>query len=195
MMETKEQIFQEFNQGKIDQFYKIIYPQLLLYAVRHLGDNYSFLAEDCVQDAVYQGYLRRHSFTSSVPFLSYLYSCIYNSSISIIRHQVAQDNYLSTRTDWEDVNYINSLIEQEMLEMLYTSIQELPEKYRCLFELSFEQGLKNAEIAEILNITESGVKKRKSQFLEMMRKKMKEKNDKDCMVIFLFLSIGMDIPI
>ena len=54
MMETKEQIFQEFKQGKIDQFYKIIYPQLLLYAVRHLGDNYSFLAEDCVQDAVYQ---------------------------------------------------------------------------------------------------------------------------------------------
>lgn len=194
-MKEKEQIFQEFKSGKIDRFYHKVYPQLMLYAVRHLGENYSFLAEDCIQDAIYEVYLRRNSFSSAAPFLSYLYASIYNASVSIIRHQTAKDNYLSTCIDSEDTNFINSLIEQETLDMLYQAINELPEKYRCLFELSFEQGLKNAEIAKILNITESGVKKRKSLFLEMMRQKMKEKNEKDSFIVIWVLSISMGIPI
>lgn len=50
-----------------------------------------------------------------------------------------------------------------------------PEKYRRIFELNFRQGLKNAEIAKLLNITESAVKKQKAQMLELFRKDLIKK--------------------
>lgn len=195
MKEMKEQIFQDFKKGKIDRFYTVYYPQLMLYAIRHLGENHSFLAEDCVQDAIYKTYLRRHSFDSLTPFMTYLYASVYHSCISIQRHEAAKDNYLAARSMMEEPDFLHSMIEQETLDLLYGAIRELPEKYRNVFELSFEQGLKNAEIARILNMTESGVKRRKAQFLEMMRQKLKDKGKEDCMSVMLLLSIGMDIPV
>ena len=63
------------------------------------------------------------------------------------------------------------MIEQETLDLLYRAIDELPERYRTLFKLSFEQGLKNAEVAHLLHISESAVKKQKSQFIRLLRDK------------------------
>ena len=61
-MELTSGAYHSFQSGKMDDFYTHVYPSLLLFAARNLGDNYAFLAEDCVQDAVYQAYQRRSTF-------------------------------------------------------------------------------------------------------------------------------------
>ena len=61
----------------------------------------------------------------------------------------------------------------------------LPEMYRELFRLSFEQGLKNAEIAELLCVSEITVKKRKARMLEKIRRLLGRDIDNYMMLLLL----------
>ena len=185
-MTTPEHILAEFKSGKLETFYKNIYGQLLLYASRSLGTTYSFLAEDCVQDAIYKAYQQRETFSSVPTFKSFLYSCIRNAAIDILRKNHAQENYLSQQE--EDIEFLNSIIEQETLNLLHDSIANLPEKYQKIFELNFQQGLKNAEIANLLGITESAIKKQKAQMIELVRKDLKKKTGNDLLAIIIVLN-------
>lgn len=180
---TDEKIFIDFQKGKIDSLYKNMYGKLILYATHCLGGEMSFMSEDCVQDAIFKAYQSRATFRSAAVFKSFLYTCVHNQSISILRKQMAYENYLG---NWEEEEFQNTLLEQEVLELLFDSIRALPEKYRRLFELSFEQGLKNAEVAELLNVSESAVKKQKATMIRSLREDMRRRTDKD---FFGFLSL------
>lgn len=172
-MAHSESMLSEFKSGNIGTFYKELYAKLLVYASRHLGVDYAFLAEDCVQDAVYKAYEQRAGFTSALSFKAFLYSCIHHAAIDILRKNNAQSNYLSQQESRTE--FLNSIIEQETLNLLYDSIERLPEKYHRIFELNFQQGLKNAEIATLLGVTESAIKKQKAQMLDLLRKDLKKK--------------------
>ena len=74
-------------------------------------------------------------------------------------------NYLNET----DTNLVNSIIEQETLDLLYEAIDRLPKDLRIIFDLCYEQGKKNAEAAQVLGISESMVKKRKVKMLQMLR--------------------------
>ena len=136
-MAHTESMLAEFKSGKISTFYNELYAKLLVYASRHLGADYAFLAEDCVQDAIYKAYEQRASFKSILTLKAFLYSCIHHAAIDILRKNNAQSNYLSQQED--QTEFLNSIIEQETLNLLYNSIERLPEKYRRIFELHFEQ--------------------------------------------------------
>lgn len=174
----EEEVFRELQSGKIEALYDTMYSQLILYASRRLGENASFMAEDCVQDAIYKTYQIRDTFHSAQAFKSYLYSCVHNQAVSILRKQVAQENYLAT---CEEEDFQNSFLEQEVLDLLFESIASLPEKYRRLFDLSFEQGLKNAEIATLLNVSESAIKKQKAHLIQQIRNDLFRKTGRDYM--------------
>ncbi len=68
--------------------------------------------------------------------------------------------------------FANSVIDQEAQTLLYSAIEELPEKARIVFEMSFMEGLKNVEIAEKLGLSDSSVKKYKATALDFLRKKL-----------------------
>lgn len=78
-------------------------------------------------------------------------------------------------------------IEQETLELLLDAIRRLPERYQRIFELSFEQGLKNAEIAVILGVSESAVKKQKHALITYLRNDLMKHADGDFISFLLFL--------
>lgn len=167
---TEEQIFEKFKKGEIDDLYRRMYARLLLFATARLGDDVSFMAEDCVQEAIYKTYLHRDELSTPAVFKSYLYSCINNQAITYLRKQEARENCVS-QADTE-VEFLSSYIEQETLDLLYEAIGRLPAKYRDLFHLSFEEGLKNAEVAKLLQVSDSTVKKQKGQMIEWLRKEM-----------------------
>ena len=184
-MAQTEQLLSEFKSGNIGTFYNELYAKLLVYASRHLGPDYAFLAEDCVQDAVYKAYEQRGSFKSVLPLTSFLYSCIHHAAIDILRKNKTQSKYLSQQDDRTE--FLNSIIEHETLNLLYDSIERLPEKYRRIFELHFQQGLKNAEIAQLLGITESAVKKQKACMLDLLRKDLQKRTGNHFLAATLLL--------
>jgi len=85
---------------------------------------------------------------------------IKNDIISIHRKNSARERYVR---ELEDAScFANSVIDQEAQTLLYSAIEELPEKAKIVFEMSFMEGLKNVEIAEKLGLSDSSVKKYKA---------------------------------
>lgn len=163
-----EHILSNFKEGQIESLYKEVYPSLILYASRCLGESYSFLAEDIVQEAIYKIYGIRDVFHGPAHFKSYLYNTIHNEAVSIQRKGNSRLLYLSEKKE-QYVDMRNSIIEQETLDLLFNAIDHLPEELRQVFELSFEQGLKNEEVAKKMHCSTSTIKNRKKSIITYLR--------------------------
>lgn len=186
-MESEERCFKKLQSGHIEPIYKRLYPQLLSYAIRALGD-FAFMAEDCVQDSFVKAY-SGNKYKEYLHFKSFLYTCMRNQIISILRHNRAQDNYISSLSNESSPAYINTIIEEETYTILYQSIQELPKKLQEVFELSFIEGMTNIEIAKKLGISERTVKRRKAQMIETLRETLLKQDDFDLSILGYLLTI------
>lgn len=161
-MANEETLLREFKSNRLDSFYKCVYPALLMFAASSLTKKYSFLAEDCVQDAIFSAYRKKQDFYSFSSLRSYLYTCIKNSSVSILRKDKAGCNYQSGLLSGSSANLNDEIDAQEVKRAIFNALDSLPEIYRETFELSFVEGLSNADVAQRLGISVSAVKKRKA---------------------------------
>ena len=167
----------------MESFYMEIFPSLMRYARRVLGERHSYLAEDCVQEAVYQLYRHCKSFDTPLQMKSFLFTCVHNEIITIFRKDDRYINYLSSKyqgsgnkNEWHAVedDFISQYVLQETLDRLYAAIDSLPEALRQIFDLSFEQGMKNKEIAELLKLSPETIKKRKARLITTLREHFKD---------------------
>lgn len=156
--------------GNLAPFYADCYPGLLRYAVRILGDDLSWLAEDVVQDTILRAYEHRHSLESVNKWRAWILTGIRNESIKLLNKSSSKHNYLSAvKPDQMQMAVEADMIEQETRDAFFAAIRSLPERYRVIVDMCFVQGLKNAEVAERLSITEVAVRKRKAKLLAMLR--------------------------
>lgn len=168
-----DHIYKTFRSGRLEAFYEHLYPGLLVYASRQLGEELSYLAEDCVQDAVMDSYNERHRFVNSMAWYSYILKSIFHSSISLLRKHNSRNNYLGSGTIEQCTPDLDvAILEQETLDMLYDAIESLPQKDRAILRMSFVEGLRNADIAKRLDIAEITVKKHKARIMAMLRDKL-----------------------
>ena len=167
-MRLTEQIVDDFRSGKIDSLYADVYPSLLVYASHQLGADYAFLAEDCVQDAIYKMYSIRETFDNAAHFKAYLFAAIHNKAVSVLRKGQSRQHYLKDKKDFDE-DLQASIIEQETLDLLYEAIDKLPKDLRHVFDLSFVEGLKNEEVAKLLECSVGTVKNRKAAIINFLR--------------------------
>lgn len=179
-MNIREDILKDFQHGKIESFYMELYPSLLRYAQRVLGPGNEFLAEDCIQDAVYQVYQGRREFSTPLQMRSFLFTCVHNAIVSVLRKQERHQRYMKGREVTED-SLIDAFLLQETLDRLYAAIDALPDRLHRIFELSFEQGLKNVEIAGLLKVSPETVKKQKAKLIATLRSQFRD----DPLLLFL----------
>ncbi|MBP3303260.1 MAG: sigma-70 family RNA polymerase sigma factor [Muribaculaceae bacterium] len=177
-MLSADAIFHNFITGKMTPFYDRYYPGLLMYARRVLLDSeLEWMAEDCVQEAVMDAFQKRHIFNDPAQWHAHMLACIRNKAISARRRLSARRNYEENMSAGSDSrnpepDMTHALIEHETLDALYAAIKSLPPNYRELLSMSFEEGLKNAEIAARLGVSEITVKKRKARMIEMLRSRL-----------------------
>lgn len=180
-------IFQSFLEGNLHPFYRHLYPGLIRYATRLLGDSLAFMAEDCVQDSILKAYLCRDEMESATQWRSWLFVTIRNRAVDMLRKAGNADLYIEeTKSEsqiQEDISL--ALVEQETLDTIYATVASLPEIYRRIFELSFEQGMRNAEIAELLSVAEITVKKRKARLIEILRARLGRPVDEEYIMLIL----------
>lgn len=168
-MSADRNIYEDFIHGSMQLLYKSFYPTLIAYSGSILGQRYSFLCEDCVQESIYKAYLNRDRIKDETSLKSFLYTAVRNRAISLLRKDKSQNNYIrQLETTEQDI--AADIIQKETLRKLFTAVRSLPEPFRLVFELSFEQGLKNREIAMALGVSESAVKKRKAKLLLILKR-------------------------
>lgn len=169
---STEIVFRKFREGDIEPFYRSLYRDMLLYATSCLAGKMAVMAEDCVQYTVEKAYERRDAFESPAQWKAFMLTCIRNQSISLYRGNASAMRYSEAVLRLEEVHedIMLDYIRRETLQRLYEAIDSLPGDMRELLQMSFEEGLRNREIAERLGVAEITVKKRKAKLIATLRK-------------------------
>ena len=130
--DSHEQAYRTFIDGEITDFYDMVYPSLVVFARRLLTEPLDYLAEDCVQDAVFQLYEHRGEMSSVGKAKAFLYTCIHNAVISYIRKDNSRSRYVVQNVDDFEHDFSIELIRQETLDQLLAAVNALPEDMQQL---------------------------------------------------------------
>jgi len=128
-------------------------------------------AEDVVQD-VFCKVLS----STTIPdnFRAWLYRIARNRCLDLIRSRQRRRDDVTLRTepqiDLDPTGHLTRLVKAEQRERLWDVLSSLPENQREVLRLRYTENLSRAEIAEILEISESLVKSRLFEGLEKLRR-------------------------
>lgn len=167
------------------ELYEILlkrYNQTLYRVVRgYLKDDE---AEDVMQEAYIKAFRNLHQFRGqTAAFSTWLIRIGINEALQYLRkkkrHQVVHvfgnnkspDELISLHTSVK-MNPEQQLINNEGRLLIERAIEQLPEKYRIVYILREVEGMKNPEIADCLEISESNVKVRFHRAKELMKEKL-----------------------
>ena len=151
--------------------YRHLYPLLLTFARKYLRESH-YLAEDYVQNAILSAWRQKDMFTSIAALKSYLYNSIRNQTISLYRKEMARLRYTAGKSEDDEDLFHGSIVEAETESILYHAINSLPATERHICELSYMENLRIIDIAKLLNISDSTVKKRKAKALTLLRTRL-----------------------
>jgi RNA polymerase sigma-70 factor (ECF subfamily) len=163
---------QSFAQGDPAAFtlvYNRYYPDLYFLAKRLVNDS----AADVLADVFMQAWSQKKLFDSPEHLISYMYTMTRNACFDFLKKQSKdtqrlQDlRYVSEREHQDD--YFHEITEGRLFSLIREEIEQLPPHIRKVFKLSYINGLKNAEIAQLLGMKDASIRVRKAEALRILR--------------------------
>ncbi len=118
---------------------------------------------------------------------SFLHTTAKNSCLDhlkALRNHQQKEAEIKYLAEQDSRSFQTSDIKAEILSHIYTEIEKLPATSRKVFKLSFVEGMKNAEIATYLKLSEQTVYNQKAIALKHLRLALK---DKEWVMVFLML--------
>jgi len=134
------------------------------------------LAEEVAQEVMLELWRRRETLQIEQSFRAYLLRSTRNRALNHVRHQrvVAREAAIAAIDPPTAPSAEDQMLGAELEQAVREAIDELPERSRVVFQLSRDHGLKYAEIAVALDISEKTVEKRMGQALAELREKLEE---------------------
>lgn len=166
-----------------DQTYQSLfrryYANLLFYATRIVGEDE---AEDVVQDVFVELWRRRDTMKVGEQIQAFLYRAVYTRALNVLKHRDIMNSYEAVVLDIHkkrvefyqpDSNDVVKRIEDsELRRKLAEAINELPDKCRMVFKLSYLHEMKNKEIAETMGISLRTVEAHMYKALKILRDRL-----------------------
>lgn len=178
------------SESKFRNVFRKYYPQALFYATRLVGNSD---AEDVVQDAFIEVWKRKKEIVSEEYIRAFLFRTIYTYSLNILKHRTITQNYAESmqainikKAEYyrlENNDAIKLIENIELHNEIKIAINELPNKCRQVFIMSYIHEMKNKEIADILNISVKTVEVHIYKALKYLRKRL------DYLILLLFTFI------
>lgn len=146
------QIAENNDQTAFNELFKKYFNALVSFSSSILKDQ--FLAEEVVEDVFIKLWHNRRTLVAIKNFSHYIYTATKYSSINAIKNKSAifiediEDVFTLTYRSPE-----NALISNENIIEINNAINSLPPKCRLIFRLIKEEGLKYAEVAQLLQIS------------------------------------------
>lgn len=166
-----------------DRNYKFLfhkyYTNLLFYATRIVGEEE---AEDVVQDVFVELWNRKDTVTLGDQIQAFLYRAVYTRALNVLKHRDVKNSYEAVVLDIHkkriefyqpDSNDVVKRIEdRELRRELAEAINELPEKCKMVFKLSYLHDMKNKDIAETMGISLRTVEAHMYKALKFLRDRL-----------------------
>jgi RNA polymerase sigma-70 factor, ECF subfamily len=172
------QILERIRNGDVQAFetvFRAYYQSLCLFSFRYL--KRTDLAEEIVQDIFVNIWDKRSSLQLETSLKSYLYRAVHNNSLKYIQHQKVVEKHADHLTHRKEQSFSepqNNLQVEEVTKLQNNSYNSMPQKTREIFELSRNEGLKYAEIAEKLEISVKTVEAHMGSALKVLRENLKD---------------------
>ena len=156
-----------------EQLYKLLAPKLFAVSLKY-SRNYEE-AQDNLQESFLIIFDKLKQFSGNGSFEGWAKRLVVNYVLQQYRKQggfleLVSDNIPNV----EDVEIDD---ESVSMEYLLKIIQELPDRYRLVFNLYVVDGYSHKEIAEMLGITESTSKSNLSRAKVILKEKIEKKNN------------------
>ena len=159
--------------------YRKYYANLLFYATRIVGDEE---AEDVVQDVFVELWRRKDTITVGEQIQAFLYRAVYTRALNVLKHRDIKNTYEAVVTEINqkriefyqpDSNDVVKRIEdRELRKELSGAINELPDKCKTVFRLSYLHDMKNKEIADTMGISLRTVEAHMYKALKFLRERL-----------------------
>ena len=152
---------------------------LLFYATRLVGEDD---AEDIVQDVFVEIWRRQDSVEFGEQIQAFLYRSIYTKAINLLKHKAVAENYSAAeiefyqkRTEYYQPDHsevIKRIENRELRSEIRQAIDELPDKCKEVFKLSYLHDMKNKDIADVMGISLRTVEAHMYKALKILREKL-----------------------
>ena len=166
------------------------YPNLIFYATRLVGEEE---AEDVVQDVFVELWKRKDNIEIGEQIQAFLYRAVYTRALNVLKHRNVEDGYCAAmeeinqrRTEFyqpDNNEVIRRIEDRELRKEIHDAINELPDKCKEVFKLSYLHDMKNKEIADILGVSPRTVEAHMYKALKYLRDRLNPL----WTILFLFL--------
>lgn len=156
-----------------EALFREYYARLCHYAFQFTGDREQ--ARDIAQE-VFVTYLAQQQQISDHPVAvkNFLYSSVRNACLNVLRHDKVVQKFLHHQAEQPQTEsaVIHAMIRSEVMAAIHEALKSLPEECRRIIRMGYIEGLKNKQIAELLEISINTVKTQKKRGLQLLRLRM-----------------------
>ncbi|MET3876462.1 RNA polymerase sigma-70 factor [Chitinophaga sp. OAE865] len=177
------------DESSFRALFEHLYQPLCYFGVKITGNLSA--AEEVTGDCFLKLWHRHKGFESLPAIKSFLYVSIRNGCLNYLkgekRRVIREMDWTVSQESFTQDNFIDQIIETEVLVEVRQAISTLPEHYRRVLHLAFNEGLKNTEIAERLGLNQSTVDNQKARGIQLLQKVLSRKS---FLVLLLILHSG-----
>lgn len=160
------------NQRTFDRCFRNNYQALCYFASQLLNNEAE--SEDVVQEVFVKILNASRTFESDDHVRNYLYTAVRNTCSDRLAKR-PEEQLNQTHTALSDENTMEALmVKTEVVRLIADAISQLPQRQQEVFTMAYQQGYSNAEIAELLDISENTVKVQKQRAKKALRQQLKD---------------------
>lgn len=167
-IEQNEHIIYELEtnfENGFELLFLAFYKPLKRVAQKTIGEEFS---EDVVQDTFMTIWNSKNTFENIQAAKAYLYNTVHHKCLNIIRRENLLEKY---QTEHRELLFEESVIEEDLLALLYEALNTLPDHYKFAMERSL-MGDSIQTIALTMNTTEDTIKAYKRRSKVLLRKRL-----------------------
>ena len=145
------------------------YTPLAFFARSIVGDLST--AEDLVQDAFVRLWEKRHTLRNQGNLRSFLYTIVKNVCVDFLRklnNRTAKQEEFAYLAGHNSAFLEAGVLQEELLRLVMSEMEMLPEKYRRVIRMIFIEGLSYEQISQQLDLSEAAVRKQKERALKLL---------------------------